>query len=617
MPDTQPVHSDPATPAAPPRARSSWRRTVLMRLGIQGKLIVAFMCILIIALGATCWLFLSQSNDRLEDIMGEQARQISSALALASKPSLASNETGELRQMGQDLLKSRNILFVAFLDRDGNPITMSSRDPDFTWQTLPLVQQRTMALMQVYQENSPVLGRYAVVTAPVLNVVAAPAPAPVTPPGVDGGDADVIATVAPAATSTTAAAAAPPQEGVTRLLGYVSVGISQANEAAQMRRINYWAIMLGIGVALLCLPFSYALVHRIFLPIRQLVGATRRISAGDLGASVAIDRPDLIGELARAFNDMVTKVKKQQDDLNEANQSLARANVQLADANEGLEQKVTERTAQLEVANKRLSTEIAEKEDFIRAVSHDLNAPLRNIDGMTTMLLMKHKEKFDDDIVHRLERIQKNVKMETDLIAELLELSRIKSRRQKMETVDLDALVRDLGGVFEDDLRRKRINLLFDTPLPKVNGEKARLRQVFQNLIDNAIKYMGDGGITREIHIGCDVRAGEAEFYVRDTGIGIEPDDLSKVFVVFRRGKNTQAQQVAGKGVGLASVKSIVETYSGTIWVDSTVGHGSTFRFTINGRFLSNGQPPRPERHDPTDDQHNGSSAPAAEAASA
>ena len=163
MPETQPVHPDVPLPAAAlPRAAESWRRTLLMRLGIQGKLIVAFMFMLITALSATCWLFLSQSNDRLEDIMGEQARQISSALALASKPSLASNETGELRQMGQDLLKSRNILFVAFLDRDGMPITMSSRDPDLTWQTLPITKERTMALMQVYQENSPVLGRYAV-----------------------------------------------------------------------------------------------------------------------------------------------------------------------------------------------------------------------------------------------------------------------------------------------------------------------------------------------------------------------------------------------------------------------------------------------------------------------
>jgi signal transduction histidine kinase len=426
-----------------------------------------------------------------------------------------------------------------------------------------------MALMQVYQEDAPVLGRYAVVTAPVLNVSSPMSAARDLPP----------TTLTPGA----------PEAG-TKLLGYVSVGISQASEEAQIRKINYWAVLLGVAVALVSLPFSYLLVHRIFLPIRQLVAATRSISAGDLGTTVAIDRPDLIGELARSFNDMVLKVKRQQDALNDANLSLAEANVKLAGANEGLENKVVERTAQLEVANKRLSSEITEKEDFLRAVSHDLNAPLRNIDGMTTMLLLKHKEKFDEDIIHRLERIQKNVKMETDLIAELLELSRIKTRRHKMEIVDIKALVQDLRGIFENDLRSKQIEIVIDTDLPRINGEKARLRQVFQNLIDNAIKYMGSG-FTREIHIGCSARSEEAQFYVRDTGIGIEADELSKVFVIFRRGKNSQAQNVAGKGVGLASVKSIVETYNGSIWAESTVGNGTTFRFTINGRYVSSGEP--------------------------
>src|SRR5437764_9279822 len=100
---------------------------------------------------------------------------------------------------------------------------------------------------------------------------------------------------------------------------------------------------------------------------------------------------------------------------------------------------------------------------------------------MATMLLMKSKEKFDADIIHRLERIQKNVEAETDLIAELLELSRIKTRRQNMEPVNLNQLLRDIQGVLENDLSSHGIEFVLDNDLPIVTCEKARVRQVFQN----------------------------------------------------------------------------------------------------------------------------------------
>jgi signal transduction histidine kinase len=568
------IPSDAASAAA--NAKSS----LLQRIGLQGKLIFAFMAMLTLALGLSCWLFVSQSTRRLSDIMGEQARQISYALALSSKSSIQEGDRRELQQIGDDLLKSRNILFVAFLDKNGDPICLANRDPDFTWGHLPFLKDRTTMLMRVYEGNSPVLGRYVSVTAPVLSV---PVPMlqgpslPLTPGHPEAG---------------------------TRLLGYVSVGISEANEETLVRRINYYVVGIGFAIFVVCFPFSYMLVHRIFQPIRELVAATKRIAGGDLRTSVAIHRSDVIGELARDFNNMVQTVRKQRDALNDANQNLAEANVKLAEANEqlehanhllekansDLERKVVERTSQLEAANRRLQSEIAEKEDFVRVVSHDLNAPLRNIDGMATMLLMKHRDKLDEDVIHRLERIQKNVQVETDLITELLELSRIKTRRQKMESLDLRLLVQDLCGMFENDLKSKGIELIVDTPLPVLNCEKARMRQVFQNLIDNAIKYMGEGPV-KKIHIGCEVRADEAEFYVRDTGIGIDAEDLSKVFVVFRRGKNTVAQNVAGKGVGLASVKSIIETYSGTIWVQSKPAQGSTFRFTIAAKYVAGRRP--------------------------
>ena len=210
------------------------------------------------------------------------------------------------------------------------------------------------------------------------------------------------------------------------------------------------------------------------------------------------------------------------------------------------------------------------------------------------MLLMRHRDKFDQEIVHRLERINKNVEVETDLIGELLELSRIKTRRQKMDLVDIDALVRDLAEVFEEDLKEREIALIVDAALPMLICEKSRLRQVFQNLVDNAIKYMGDGPV-REIHVGCVSRGRDFEFYVRDTGIGIDADDAQKIFYVFRRGKNSAEVKASGKGVGLASVKSIIETYDGRIWVESEAGKGSTFRFAIHGKYAPDWRGPAPQ----------------------
>jgi len=151
--------------------------------------------------------------------------------------------------------------------------------------------------------------------------------------------------------------------------------------------------------------------------------------------------------------------------------------------------------------------------------------------------------------------------------------------------VEISSVVAEVESLFDNDLKSHQISLIVDTPLPVLNGEKSRFRQLLQNLIDNSIKYMGDGPL-REIHIGCALRGSEAEFYVRDTGLGIDAEDLGKVFYVFRRGRNSVSRNIAGKGVGLSSVKSIIETYGGNIRVESEMGKGSTFRFTINSQFV-------------------------------
>jgi signal transduction histidine kinase len=520
-------------------------------------LILAFAALLLGGVGFTSWLLISSSQNTLSGLLGEQARQLAQTLAAAAEAPYLEGNPRKLHHLGKGLLHSRNIVLLVFSDAEGRALAAESRDPAYAALCAQAIAtpSGTQALMQVYPRATPALGQFLEVSAPVVS--RSPA-------------------------------------GGARLLGYITVGVSQSGEQSEIQKATLLGITVGSLVFLVSLPLASGMIRRIFMPIDQLLIATNRIASGHYDARIATDsRPDEIGCLSRSFNAMVERIRDQRQRLHEANDQLERANREL-------EQKVRQRTRELEAANSRLTAEISEKEDFLRAVSHDLNAPLRNIGGMAAMLLMKHRDRFDEDIIHRLQRIQKNVEIETDLIGELLELSRIKTRRQRMEPLDLGTLVAELAGVFEQDLQQRGIELKIETHLPAVLGERGRLRMVFQNLIDNAIKYMGQGP-QRSIRVGHrDPADGEegVEFYVADTGMGIDPDDLAKVFRVFRRGKNSAAENVPGRGVGLASVKSIIETYDGRIWVESAAGKGSTFRFTLHKRFTAPAQrmpAPQPE----------------------
>ncbi|HVS73386.1 MAG TPA: HAMP domain-containing sensor histidine kinase [Phycisphaerae bacterium] len=350
--------------------------------------------------------------------------------------------------------------------------------------------------------------------------------------------------------------------GPSQLVGYLHVAMNSADEAAQVRYLEGYVLLASMGIVLLALPIAGLVARHITVPIQRLAGAARALAQSGSLVRVDLTRSDELGELAETFNQMATTLQAQQENIRNANIDL--------------ELKVRERTQELESVNRRLTAEMAEKEDFLRAVSHDLNAPLRNISGMADVLMRKYSASLNTDAVQRLERIQKNVDVECELLNELLELSRIKSRREKMEPVDLHDLAQSVAEAFGADFETRGITFRMLSHLPVMRCEKARIRQVFQNLIDNATKYMRADG-PREISVSFRWQGEEAVLSVKDTGMGIAAEDMGSLFRVFRRAKNASMLKIPGKGVGLAYVKSIVETYRGRLWAESYAGEGTTF----------------------------------------
>jgi signal transduction histidine kinase len=243
---------------------------------------------------------------------------------------------------------------------------------------------------------------------------------------------------------------------------------------------------------------------------------------------------------------------------------------QIQQSKEGLEKRVKERTRELEIQN-------AELERFTYTVSHDLKSPLITIQGFLGFLekdaLAGNVERMKGDIA----RISGGVNQMRILLDELLELSRVGRLVNPPEPVPLADLVHEAILLVSGQITTGGVQVVVASELPIVYGDRHRLIEVVQNLLDNAVKFMGQQPEPR-IEIGAKNIEAETLCYVRDNGMGISPQYHGKVFGLFDR----LDQSVEGTGIGLALVKRIIEVHNGRIWVESEgKGKGSTFYFTL------------------------------------
>lgn len=329
--------------------------------------------------------------------------------------------------------------------------------------------------------------------------------------------------------------------------------VVKIDEAEALAPVLQMGNLLGLVIFIsssAVIMISFYIAGTITRPIVNLTSVASQISAGKLSQRAQNDRTDEIGLLAQAFNRMAATLI---EDI------AARSQAEAA----------------LELKAQELARSVASLEEFAYVVSHDLRAPLRAMKNYSLFLQEDYMHLLDEFGLEYIEGIAESAQHMDDLVVDLLEYSRIGRIQVELEPVDINDLVERV--VTSLDLRREaEIRLAPDAPI--VQAYPVRLEQIFANLLGNAVKFRRPD-VSPVISISWQEKNDAWFFSVDDNGIGISEQYSDKIFGIFQR-LHTQ-EEYEGTGVGLAIVKKAVSEHGGEIWLQSQLGQGSTFTFTL------------------------------------
>lgn len=340
------------------------------------------------------------------------------------------------------------------------------------------------------------------------------------------------------------------------------------SEAFAPIRGKIWrTALLLAGFVAAGIVMSVFLARRLVRPIKRMQTAAARIGAGAYGERIELDRRDELGGLADELNRMAASL-----------QELVK----------GLEQRVAERTTELQQALVELSEksgqlEIASKHksDFLANMSHELRTPLNAIIGFSQVLQQRLVGEINEKQEEYLDDVLASANHLLTLINDILDLSKIEAGHVELEIATFslrEALERGIVIVRERATRNGvQLALEVDPEVDLVHGDERRIRQVVFNLLANAVKFTPEGG---RVDVTTARSDGEVRIAVADTGPGIAPGDEKRIFEEFQQ-TDVGTRQQEGTGLGLALSKRLVELHGGRIWVESEMGKGSTFVFTL------------------------------------
>lgn len=362
--------------------------------------------------------------------------------------------------------------------------------------------------------------------------------------------------------------------GNQKTIGLAVVGMSLSLKRVDETISNiYWTIaLLTVLVILAGIGVTVVLVRVIAGPVKQLAAAAKRIAEGDLTSQVNIASKDEIGDLADSFNRMAQSVQQREKELRAHAAELDRLN-----------QKLLMQQQELREINVKLETASRHKSQFLANMSHELRTPLNAIIGFSQ--IMSDESAGDLGQEERREflgNILTSGKHLLGLINEILDLSKIEAGKMILNpaSFSVQEVLEEVLKTLQPLATKKSITIevTLEPKLSRFNADVVKFKQILYNLLSNAIKFTPDG---RHVYVSGAAIDGWAEFCVRDTGIGIGKEDLERIFEEFHHVEMSAARQYEGTGLGLTLARKFVEMHGGRIWVESEVGKGSVFTFTL------------------------------------